>query len=361
VGKTTLVRRFCKEHRGAARILWGACDALFTPRPLGPFLDIAQNTRGELERLMERGAKPYEVSAAIIRELRTRAPTILVVEDLNWADEATLDVMRLLGRRLEAVAALVIATYRNDELDHSLPLRFVLGDLGGSSDRLEVEPLSPAAVAKLAGQHGVDAEELYRKTGGNPVFVTEAIASGDSEIAPTVRDAVLARAARLSHPARMLLEAVAVVPPQVDAWLLDALAAENVDHLDECLASGNLRAEGRAVAFRHELARLAIQDSISPLRRIILHKAVLRALRDPPEGNPDLARLAHQAEAASDTQAVLRFAPAAAARAATLGTHREAAAQYERALRFAENEPLEVQAELFEHRSFECFVTRPVR
>lgn len=355
VGKTTLIRRFCEEHRESARILLGACDALFTPRPLGPFLDIAQITRGELAELVEGRAKPYEVAAAIMRVLRT--PTILVVEDLNWSDEATLDVMRLLGRRLEAVPALVIGTYRDDELDRAHPLRIVLGDLSEGADRLGIEPLSTVAVAKLAVHHGVNAEELYRKSGGNPFFVTEALASGESEIPPTVRDAVLARAARLSHPARSLLEAVAVVPPPVDAWLLEALAAEAVDHLDECLTSGNLRTEGRAVAFRHELARLAIQDSISPLRRIILHKAVLRALRDPPEGNPDLARLAHHADAASDRQAVLRFAPAAAARAATLGAHREAAAQYERALRFAEDEPLELQAELLEHRSFECFVT----
>lgn len=357
VGKTSLLRQFCEEQRESARVLWGACDALFTPRPLGPFLDIAQITHGELEQLLGGHPKPYEVAASIVRDLRTGPPTILVLEDLNWADEATLDVMRLLGRRLQDVPTLVIGTYRDDELNSSHPLRIVLGDLGDDAFRIGVEPLTVSAVTSLAEQHGVDAEDLYRKSAGNPFFVTEALASGETEIPATVRDAVLARAARLSTPARALLEAVALVPPPVEGWLLETLAADVVDHLDECLSSGSLRSEGRAVAFRHELARLVVLNSISPIRRIILHKAVLRALNHPLEGNPDPARLAHHAEGAGDERAVLQFAPVAAARAATLGAHREAAAQYERALRFARDEPLEVRAELFERRSFECFVT----
>jgi len=99
-GKTALLRRFCDEQRAAARILWGACDALFTPRPLGPLLDVAERTGGELEQVIEGAARPYDVAASLVRELRPATPTILVLEDLHWADEATLDVLRLLARRL---------------------------------------------------------------------------------------------------------------------------------------------------------------------------------------------------------------------------------------------------------------------
>jgi len=359
VGKTALVSRFCEEHGRSARVLSSACDALFTPRPLGPLLDVAQITGGEFEELVESGARPHEVAAALMGELRTRAPTILVIEDLHWADEATLDVLKLLARRIEGAPALILASYRDDELDRAHPLRLVLGEFasGQAVERLRIEPLSPAAVATLAEPYGVDADELYRKTEGNPFFVSEVLAAGEGEIPDTVRDAVLARAARLSPAARTLLEAAAVVPPPVELWLLETLAAEVVDQLDECLTSGMLAAAPAGVAFRHELARLAVEGSLAPNRRVALHQKALAALADSPSGARELARLAHHAEAAGDREAVLEFAPAAAAQAASLGAHLEAAAQYARALRFAEGQPLEARAELLKRRSFECYLT----
>ena len=353
------MRWFCDEQRRSARTVWGACEPLFTPRPLGPLLDIAQETGGELGELVESGARPHEVVAALMRELRARAPTILVLEDVHWADEASLDVLRLLARRIETVPVLVLASYRDDELDRAHPLRIVLGEFatGQAVQRLNVAPLSPAAVAKLAEPNGVDADELYRQTAGNPLFVTEVLAAGEGEFPPTVRDAVLARAARLRPAARTLLEAVAVVPPQAELWLLEALAGETVDRLQECLASGMLTPEAGRVAFRHELARLAVEESLAPNQKIVLHGKALAALAEPPSGARDLARLAHHAEAAGDAEAVLEFAPAAAARASSLGAHREAAAQYARALRFADGVPPAARADLLERRAKECYLT----
>ena len=359
-GKTALLRQFCDEHGRSARILWGACDPLFTPRPLGPLLDVAEEAGGELEEVVASGALPHEVVAALTRELRSRAATVFVLEDVHWADEATLDVLRLLARRVEAVPALVVASYRDDGLEHGHPLRLVLGELATSSavQRVKLAPLSPAAVAQLAEPHGVDADELYGKSAGNPFFVVEALAAGGHGIPDTVRDAVLARAAPLSPAARTLLEAVAVVPPQAELWLLEAVAGDAVDGgLDECLASGMLVSAPAGVTFRHELARLAIEESVGLNRKAGLHVKALAALVAPPRGAPDLARLAHHAEAAGDTDAVLRFAPAAGARAASLGAHREAAAQYARALRFGVHLPLAERAELFENRSHACYLT----
>ena len=167
----------------------------------------------------------------------------------------------------------------------------------------------------MAGPYGVDADELYRRTAGNPFFATEALAAGEGEIPPTVRDAVLARAARLSAPARLVLEAMAVVPQQAELGLLEALAGDAGDHLEECLTSGMLKPQPYGVSFRHELARLAVEESLTPHRRVGLHRKALAALADPATGAPDLARLAHHAQAAGDGEAVLQFAPAAAARA----------------------------------------------
>ena len=197
---------------------------------------------------------------------------------------------------------------------------------------------------------------LYRKTGGNPFFVTEVLAAADAEIPNTVRDAVLARAARLSPGARDLLDAVAVVPPRGEIWLLEALAPEAIDRVEECLASGMLSSGPEGVVFRHELARLAIEESLPSDRRVILHRKALAALAAPPAGSPDLARLSHHAEAAGDAEAVLRFAPEAAVRAASLGAHREAAAQYARALRFGDHLQPEERAVFLSLRAAECYL-----
>src|SRR3990170_4321333 len=108
VGKTALVSWFCDERRGSTRILWGTCDALFTPRPLGPFLDVAETVGGRLEDILEGDARPHDVSVAVMDELTAR-PAILVLEDVHGADEATLDVLALLGRRVHKSSALVVA------------------------------------------------------------------------------------------------------------------------------------------------------------------------------------------------------------------------------------------------------------
>jgi len=350
VGKTALVRRFCNQQ-GGTRVLWGACDPLFTPQPLGPLMDIASRIGGELLRLGGSRARPYEVAAALLGELRGAAPSIVVLEDLQWADEATLDVMRLLSGRVESAPALVIATYRDDELGRVHPLRFLLGEIPRheSVSRIKLQPLSAAAVAALAGSAGVDAGELYRKTAGNPFFVTEALASADEDQIPaTVRDAVLARGARLSPEGRALLDAVAIVPQQAELWLLEAVSPEQFHALGECLNSGMLARQNGSVAFRHELARMAIDDSIPPDRALQLHRRTLQALANPSHASPDVTRLAHHAEAANDSEAMLRFGRAAGERASALGAHREAAEQFTRSLRVAELLPPGEHADLFQ-------------
>jgi hypothetical protein len=353
IGKTTVVRAFC-DLDGASRVLWGACDALNTPRPLGPFLDVAEQAGGELAALAEEGTSPSALVAALARDLRRR-PAIVVLEDLHWADEATLDVVRLLARRIDGLPALVIATYR-DELERDHPLRVVLGEVAsaGPVTRLAPARLSADAVAQLARAAGPDAAELHRRTAGNPFFVSEVLAAGGADVPDTVRDAVLARAARLPRAARALVEAVAIVPQRAELWLLEALSGGELGALESCLASGMLRADRDAVAFRHEIARIAIEETLPPDRMLALHRAALAALVD---RDADPARLAHHAEAAGDRDAVLRHAPAAGERAAALGAHREAAAQFARALRQAARLPTEQRVELLERRAYECYLT----
>ncbi len=354
IGKTALLRRFC-DHAEAARLLWGGCDSLFTPRALGPLLDIGQLTGGELARSLGDDPRPSDVATVLMREASKRAPTIIVFEDVHWADEATLDVLGLLGRRIEMIPVLLVATYR-DELDRTHPLRAVLGELAGAGvHRLKLSPLSLNAVAALARCEDADAAQLYSKTGGNPFFVTEALAAGGDELPESVRDAVLVRASRLSSAARTLLEAVAVTPSQCEFWLLESLYGAALEPLEECVASGVLEAHSRGVAFRHELSRLVLEGSLPTDRRVALHRHALTLLANPPAGAPDLARLAHHAEAAGDAQAVLRYSPAAAARAASVGAHREAAALYASAVPFADEAPL--RASLHDALAREAYLT----
>jgi DNA-binding CsgD family transcriptional regulator/tetratricopeptide (TPR) repeat protein len=355
IGKTTLLRRFCEEQPRAVHVLWGNCDPLFTPRPLGPLFAVS-----ELEDLIGRDdVMPHQVVAALAGEFRRPAPTVFVLEDLHWADEATLDVLRLLSRRLEGFPALVLASYRDDELDRAPLLRVVLGELATNdrAARIKLFPLSPVAVAQLAEPGDVDPDELYRKTGGNPFFVAEAMAASADAIPDTVRDAVFARAARLSVPARGVLDAVAVVPPHAELRLLEALVGEDLHALDECLAAGMLTTNASGIVFRHELARLAVEGAIAPARKLELHRRALAALASQPAAGLDLARLAHHAEAAGDADAVLRFAPAAAARSSALGAYREASAQYARALRFGDALEPERRAEILELQSRACYLT----
>src|SRR6516164_5622667 len=267
IGKTTLVEGFAERHSTKARVFWGACDALFTPRPLGPLYDIAPQTQGELLTLLEQQAPRPSIFSAVVDELqKTKAPSITVVEDVHWADEATLDLLKFLGRRISRIRSMLIITYRDDEVAPDHPLRLVLGDLPHRAvARLRLLPLSEAGVNTLAERAGRRIEDLYEVTGGNPFFVTEALASKGAGIPSTVRDAVLSRAARLSPASRAVLELVSVVPARTQMWLLNNTIG--TASLEECLSNGMLRCEADAVAFRHELARRAIEDSLAMLRR----------------------------------------------------------------------------------------------
>ena len=338
IGKTALVDAFTRERARPGRVLRGACDSLLTPRPLGPLHDLAGHAGPALRALLDDGAGPVDLFPAVLEELGRQPPVVAVLEDLHWADEATLDLVKFLGRRIRQVPALLVLTYRDDELGPHHPLRIVLGDLAtsGAVRRIPLAPLSLAAVRALAADRPLDAEALHRQTGGNPFFVTEALASRTAGIPPTVRDAVLARAARLSPAGRAALEAAAVIGAQVEPWLLGALVTDVAAATDECIAVGMLQSQGDRLGFRHELAREAVLDTIAAPRRRALHARVLEALASPPGGATDLARLAHHGEGAADARAVLAHAPAAAARAAAVGAHREAADQYARALRFAD-------------------------
>jgi len=347
VGKTALLERFQRDLPDA-RWSWGACDGLFTPRPLGPLYDLADQLAAELIDLCARGADRGELFRALLRQVSGPETHVVVVEDVHWADEATIDLLRFAGRRLREARLLLIVTYRDDDLAADDQLRIALGELvrHRSTRRIGLAALSAGAVRALARGSDLEAAALYRLTGGNPFYVTEVLQAGMAEVPDSARDAVLARAAGLSAGARQLLEVAALTGARAEPRLLEAATACRPPAVDELLACGLLAADGRFLRFRHEIARLAVEQAIPVRRRAAIHGQILTALRS--AGTPDDAQLAFHAEGADDTAAVLRYAPAAARRAARLASHREAVAQFERALRFTAGADAAVVAALYD-------------
>jgi DNA-binding CsgD family transcriptional regulator/tetratricopeptide (TPR) repeat protein len=230
---------------------------------------------------------------------------------------------------------LLIVTYRDDGLAADDPLQLALGDLASqrSVRRVTLAPLSTGAIQAMAGGSVTEAAALHELTGGNPFYLTQVIAAGTDQVPASARDAVLARAARLSPAARTVLEAAALIGTRVEFPLLASVTDGPAAAVDELIAAGLLTGDGVNLRFRHEIARLAIQDAVPGHRRGLTHTAILASLGR--AGGGDDARMAFHAEGAGDGPAVRQYATAAARRASALGAHREAAAQYERALRFA--------------------------
>lgn len=362
IGKTTLIETFVAGGAPSDRVLWGSCDALFTPCALGPVQDFAVRLGGELAGLIASAAPRQAILSASLAALEAvPKPALLVLEDLHWADEATLDWLKFVGRRLPRLPGLlVLASYRDDEVGTGHPLRAVLGDLPLQvTKRLFLRPLSEAAVQALARTVSRSPDGLWQATGGNPFFVTEALSAPSGQVPATVRDAVLSRAAHLTAPARRMLEIASTVPSRIEPWLLDAVAGEDRSAVAECIDRGVLRSGDSGLSFRHELARRAIEESLHDHRRRELHARVLAELRQR-EGasgrSGQSGRLAYHAEQAGDVAALLELGPVAAREAAGLGAHREAAAHYAAVLRHGDRLDVAERAELWRARAYECFL-----
>ena len=345
IGKTSLVRRFLDDLGADVRVLSGTCDDLSIPRPLGPFRDLAGSVSAALEDALDADAAPHDIQDLLIAEVeRPPRPTVLVLEDVHWADDATLDSITVLGRRIGTLPAVLVATYRGGEAPPGHPLHAALGAARRDDVvLLELLPLSRNAVAALAGE---DAEELYAATGGNPFYLTELLAGrGGPEPPPSVANAVLARVSRLDDVARRLVELVSVVPNRAATAVLDEVMPDWAAAAEEPERRQLLEMDGAYVRFRHELARNAVLSSIPTVARRRLHSEVLDALL---AAGADPADIVHHAEAAGADDVLSEYALVAARRAASFESNREAYSHYRRASDFAGRLPELEQADLLE-------------
>ena len=352
-GKTALTERFVAKHAQAARVYWGACENLSTPEVLLPLRDIARAS-GESFNL---GADHIHSFETLLRLLSNGPkPALLVIEDVHWADTATLDLIRFLGRRIGRVRALILITYREEEVEASSSVRSLLGEApAGNVQRVTLAPLSLAAVTSLAAKHGRRGEELFALTAGNPFLVTEALAVDGDVPTDAVRDSTLARASRLPESARLVLDAVSIFPRRAETAVVADLVKGSIDAgLDACVEKGMLSLEGGILQFRHELARRAIEASIAPARRRALHQKVVDVLKRRSDGRA--SEIAHHAERAADAAALLKFAQRAGEEAVRAGAPREAAAHFAAVLRHRDALDSALVVEVLEHHAEQAYL-----
>ena len=344
IGKTALVTRFL-DDLDRAHVLLGTCDDLSVPRPLGPIRDLSGAASPALAEAIANGAPAHDVQTLLVEELELPPrPTVLVLEDVHWADDATLDSITVLGRRIASLPALLVLTFRAGEVPSGHPLHAALGAMPAAQlDFVELAPLSEHAVAELAGDV---ASEVYAASGGNPFYVNELLASRDSTALPrSVATAVVGRAARLDQPARQLVELVSLVPTRTPTWLLDAVMPGWAEAAEEPERRQLLSVNATHVRFRHELARNAIAANVSVAAGRRLHEQIVGALV---ASDADPALIVHHAEAAGLDDVVAAHVLVAARRAAALGSNRQAYSHYRRAADFAADLPAVERAKLLE-------------
>ncbi|GAA4802274.1 AAA family ATPase [Actinomycetospora chlora] len=357
IGKTSLARSFADGLRDA-EVLWGVCDPLGVPRPLGPLHDVAADLGEPVAGLLATGVPPHEIHRALLDTLAARS-LVLVVDDLQWADEATIDLLRFLLRRVAGCRSLVLTTHRDDEPDPQPALRALLGDVARvpSAQRVELGPLSVDAVSALVGERGIDPVDLHRRTRGNSFYVTEIVSRGgapDGELPTSVRDAVLARTAGLDPTARDLADLLACASGPVPDTLLPALGV-GLPPLRALDGAGLLARDRRGLTFRHDICRLAVAGAIPPGGEVALHRRMVDALETLPD--PDPAVLVHHALGAGDDGRVFRYAGRAGRVATAAGAHTESARFFALALEHAPPDAAAARAGLEEMLALELFLT----
>lgn len=357
IGKSALVDALLEAVGARCHVLMGACDDLFTPPALGPFRDVAREEPA-LQSALDSGDRPGLLDAVLDLLSRPDRPSLLVIEDTHWADEATLDAIRFLGRRIGRTNALLLLTYRDGDVDYEHPLRGVIGDIPAQDVvRLRLDGLSPEAVATLVADSGLDAARVLRETRGNPFLVLEMVSAGEAAVAAgTLQDWILARLHRLSSGSQDMLRLLALIPGPVPRADAAALPGVDDDRLAECSTRGFLDPHPASVAFRHELIRRAIESTLDEAQRRAGYRVVLDDL---PEAN-HAALLVHAADQVGDIARLVALAPRYARYAAAAGSHVQAVEAFRRLGPHLERyEPVE-QGRLLEAWAREEFVTGSV-
>lgn len=356
IGKTSLVEKFIENKD--VKIYWGACDSLNIPRPLGPLYDIAIQSTSNLFNLLVKNEERHVIFSSTLQLLHNRnQPVLMIIEDIHWADESTIDLIKFLGKRINQEKALLIVTFRDDEVGSGHPARTMFGDIPQKNIlRMNLIPLSEHSIESIAELNGVNSEGLYEKTNGNPFFITEIIAAKDENIPLTIKDSILAKLSRLSEKAKNFIELISVIPGKIDLGFIKELISY-LSILDECIETGKLKRDFQYITFKHELVRLSIEESLPESKKEKFNSQLLNILLQKEEQEKNYANIVHHAVNANDKNVIIKYAPLAAKQSSKLGSHTQAAKYYLSVLQYSEQLFVEEQLDLLEGRCFECYLT----
>lgn len=361
IGKTALIKAFCKKQSAACSIYQGACDDLFTPRPLAPLYDVLWQINKERWPVQPVQEERSALFTNFFQELKTKKEKLLLVfEDIHWADEGTLDFIKFFIRRIDQLPCLFILSYRDNEIHSTHPLRSVLGQLPPDSfTKLVLKPLSKEAVVEMSTRKGYSGEDVYSISAGNPFYVNEILASYSPGIPDNIKNSILAVYERQKQGTKNAWHIWSVIP--------DGLEVERVGkikysvEIDHCFAIGIIIVQHGKVVFKHELYRRTIEESLMPLKRIELNKLMLELFLDSFEEKGEIERILHYAKNANEKKLVVKYALEAAKKAATVGAHKEAAKLYLTAIEHFEENDTNQLADIYEAYAYECYLSNQIK
>ena len=309
MGKTSLVQAFLAsldEREDVPTVLRCGCDDLIRPRPFGPFRDMIRSS-GLLSDELAVDPNQEDILVGLTDLLdRPNRPAVLVVEDAQWADDASIDVMRYLARRVVSLHAMLVITTRDDDAGGNHHVRNLLtGSSSSAPVHIGLGPLSLQAVDQLAADSSLDGRYLHEVTGGTPLLVRQLLSADDEDATRLARETLMSRAAALSPEGRAVLQTLSVIPEGAAPTLVRALFSDQPSSLHEAEGTGLLLSTKSHIRFRHELARLAVVEAMSFGERMAATDRALDALTETGE---DPTVLVHIARAAGDGPLATRFA-----------------------------------------------------
>lgn len=358
IGKTTLLKEFRKQIENERNVFIGTCDALFTPRPLAPLYDIAWQMMGTEWMQQDDASKRGELFTRFYQELKCRKEkTVIIFEDIHWADEASFDFIKFLARRITTVQCLFIVTHRNEECPSIQLLRNVMGQLAPDTfTRMPLTPLSKEAVEKLAAEKGYSGEDVYSISGGNPFYVNEILAWYSKGVPANIKDSILSIYNNVDPGIKELWATLSIVPTGLETKYLMQMDESYMQTFENCFSSGILVLEEGAVYFKHELYRRTIEETLSPLKRLALNKKILQLFLTQFEAHNEIERIIHHAKNANEYELVVKYAPVAAKQATSVGAHIEAAKLYLTALEYYQGNDKDLLVQLYESYAYECYL-----
>lgn len=363
IGKTSLLKAFCRDIKTRCNIYQGICDALFTPRPMAPLYDIFIQLGNDLPDNNVDNTNRTDFFTKLFHALTDqKEPCIVVFEDIHWADEATLDFIKFLARRITQLQCLFILTYRDDEISGQHYLGNILGQLNPDSfTRMSLLPLSKAAVDKMAEGKGHDPENVYTISGGNPFYVNEILASYSPGVPENIKDSILAVYNRQEEGTKNVWQLFSVIPEGLEFNRFAIIKSSWDEALDHCFALKIIIIRDDKIIFKHELYRRTIESSLSPFKRVELNKKLLDLLLSSFEQEGEVERIVHYAKNANENSLVSKYAPLAAKQAASFGAHRAASKLFLTAIEYSDGTDVDQLVQLYEGYAYECYLTNLVK